>query len=353
MKKNAFLFVSVAVLILLRYLMTRPNLPQGKRIRITEKISSEPVRYEKYQGFQMSGKRIYLPLYPELNYGDIVTVEGTVKDNTLDNPKLIKVKEGGVFYNLRSRLLNFYSHALPAPHSSLIEGIVVGSKSDISQDFWNKLKLTGTAHIVVASGMNVTLVASFLTNSLVIWLPRRKAIPLALIGIWVYSIFSGFDAPIVRAAVMTSLAFTAQIYGKVYDARRALILSAAGMLIIKPDWIMDLGFILSFVATASLVLFQKRISRYLINVPSLIREDLSTTLAAQVGVAPILYLSFGQLNILSPFINALVLWTVPPLTMVGMLAGILGLITPEVGKAVLYFIYPLSTWFVTTINIFS
>ena len=245
--KKQFLFWFILVsLIIFRYITTQPNLPQGKKVRITGKVSSEPTRYERSQGFKLSGLQIYLPLYPEINYGDIVVVEGKVDGDKLSNPKLINDKAGGAFYALRGKLLNFYSHVLPRPHSSLIEGVVVGSKAGISQEFWDKLKATGTAHIVVASGMNVTLVAGFLINLLVLWLPRRRAIPLALTGIWLYSIFSGFDAPIVRAAVMGSFAFTAQIYGKVYDAGRALFLSAAAMLLVRPDWIVDIGFILSF-----------------------------------------------------------------------------------------------------------
>ena len=352
MRRYVLWFVIVLVIIL-RYIVTRPNFPQGKLIRITEKVSSEPTRFEKYQSLRLSGIKIYLPLYPEINYGDMVVVEGRVEGNKLRSPKLIDKRDGGGLYALRQKLLAFYSHAFPRPHSSLVAGTVIGSKAGISQQFWDKLKTTGTAHIVVASGMNVTLVAGFLINALVLWLPRKRAVSITLIGIWLYSLFSGFDAPIVRAAIMASITFTAQLYGRIYSAGRALLLSAVAMLIIKPVWIIDLGFGLSFVATGSLVLFQKRLTKLLSRVPAFLREDLATTLAAQIGVAPILYVYFGQFNPLSPIINALVLWTVPPITIIGMVAGTIGLLIPVLGTAVLYIAYPLSFWFVSTINLFA
>ncbi|MBU0768403.1 MAG: ComEC/Rec2 family competence protein, partial [Proteobacteria bacterium] len=60
------------------------------------------------------------------------------------------------------KLLEFYKNAFPSPHSSLVAGVVIGSKEGISGNFWESLKNSGTLHVVVASGMNVTLVAGFL-----------------------------------------------------------------------------------------------------------------------------------------------------------------------------------------------
>ena len=246
--------------------------------------------------------------------------------------------------------MDFYQRSLPSTHSALVAGVTIGSKASIPTEFWEKLKMSGTVHVVVASGMNVTLVAGFLMGILIFFIPRRRAIPLALIGIWSYAILSGFDAPIIRAAVMGSIAFTAQEIGRLYLAWRALVLSALAMLFIKPEWIIDLGFILSFVATASLMLFEARIRKFLRRVPSIIRQDLSTTLAAQIGVAPILFASFGQFNILSPLVNALILWTIPPITIIGMIGGMLGLIFEPAGRLVLLLSYPMTSWFIFVVK---
>ena len=229
----------------------------------------------------------------------------------------------------------------------------MGSKAGLPASFWEALKKTGTAHVVVASGMNVTLVTSFLIGILIIFLPRRKAIPLALVGVWSYSLLSGFDAPIVRAAIMGSIVFTAQAFGRLQTASRALFLSAALMLIIKPDWITDIGFILSFVATGSLMLFERKIASLIHFVPGIFREGLSTSLAAQIGVAPILYATFGQFSLLSPIINALVLWTIAPITIIGGIGGVLGLISVTIGKMIIFLAYPLTTWFIWIVGVFG
>jgi competence protein ComEC len=201
--------------------------------------------------------------------------------------------------------------------------------------------------------MNVSLVAGFVMNFLMVFVKRRKAILLAFIVVWIYAFMSGLEAPIARAAIMASISLIAQELGRVVSPWRCLCLSAMIMLIIRPNWISDLGFLLSFVATTSLVLFQGRIEKKLRLIPVFFRESLSTTLAAQIGVTPILFATFGSFNILSPLINVLVLWTVPLIMIIGALAGLTGVIFPFLGKLILYTIYPLTSWFIGIIRLFG
>ncbi|MGB6838847.1 MAG: ComEC/Rec2 family competence protein [Microgenomates group bacterium] len=342
------------LLIFVRYITTRPDFSNGDKIRITSRVSSEPIKYSTSQGLTLFGLRFYLPNYPEVTYGDKIVVEGIVEDGKLKNPKLINLEPAtGVLFKTRGKIIRIYQESLPEPHAALVAGVTLGSKSSLPEIFWESLKKTSTIHVVVASGMNVTLVAGFLMGILILFLPRKKAVPIALVGIWLYSLLSGFDAPIVRAAIMGSVAFAAQGLGRLYAARRALLLSAAAMLIIKPDWIGDLGFILSFVATASLMLFERKIARLIHFVPGIFREGLSTSLAAQIGVAPILFVTFGQFSLLSPIINALVLWTIAPITIMGGMAGIVGLASGFLGKTVLLLSFPLTSWFIWIVEVFA
>ena len=110
---------------------------------------------------------------------------------------------------------------------------------------------------------------------------------------------------------------------------------------------------LSFVATASILIFESRIKKLLASFPKIIKEDLSVTLAAQIGVAPIIFVTFGQFNLLSPLINVLVLWTIAPITIIAGISGIVGLVIPSLGKLLVYLSYPLTLWFVKVIEVFS
>lgn len=341
-------------LIIFRYFVTRPFYKNGDRVRITAIVYSDPINYPGTQSVKIAGLKIYLPAFPEVSYGDRVVVEGTVDNGKLKSPKLISVSPGQSFGSeIRNKIIAFYQKVLPQPMSGLTAGIILGSKGTLTSDFWNKVKLTGVAHVVVASGTNVTFVVSFLMGVVTLFLPRRKAIVFVILGIILYLFLSGFEAPLIRAAIMALLAFSGQETGRLVNSWRILFLTAAFMLIIQPDWLIDLGFILTFVSTASIMLFEKRIRKWLKHIPEVLKEGLSTSLAAQIGVAPILFVTFGQFNIWSPLINALVLWTIPYIMILGSIGGAAGLIIPTVGKLILYLSYPLLWWFVNIVSVFS
>lgn len=346
-------FLFLIFLIFLRFYSTRPIFKNGDFVKITSKVYSEPIVYDRQQYLTLQGLKVYLPKIPEITYGDRVVITGTVNNKKLQDPKIQKLETNsrGFLLNLRLKLISFYKQSLPEPYSSLVAGIVIGSKN-MPESFWNRLKATGTAHVVVASGTNVTMTAGFLIGLLTLFLKRRVAIWITLVGILGYVTISGFDAPIVRAGIMGSILLFSQEKGRVVNSWRILIYSGIIMLLIKPQWISDLGFILSFVATIFLMLLQKKIDISLKIIPALFREGLSTSLAAQVGVAPIIFVTFGQFNILSPLINALILWTIPYIMVMGAVGGITGLIVPFLGRLILFILFPLLWYFEKIISIF-
>lgn len=351
MKYLAFLFL--LSLLFLRLLLLDRGFKDGDFVRITTRVTSEPIVYDRQQYLKVSGLKVYLPKYPEVKYGDTVLISGSVQGDTLKKAVLIEIKnrDNKVLYKFREKLISFYKLSLPEPYSSLVAGIVLGSKQ-MPSVFWDSLKRTGTAHIVVASGTNVTMVATFLISSLTYIFKRKAAVFISVAGIFVYVILSGFDAPIVRAAIMGSIVFWGQEKGRVVNTFRVLVYTAVLMLLFKPEWIGDLGFILSFVATVSLLLFSKKVDNALVFIPRLFREGFSTSIAAQIGVAPIIFVSFGQFNLFSPIINALVIWTIPYIMVLGVIAGLIGVVVPVLGKIILLFTFPFLAWFVNIVNIF-
>jgi len=351
--KTWLVFISLVSLIVVRFFTGQATYQNGQKVRVSATVLTEPIRYETSQYLKVTGLKIYLPLFPEISYGDKIVVEGIVENRSLKDATLKKLQtERNYLFDFRKKLITFYQSVLSEPYAGLIAGITLGSKGALSGELWEKVKLTGVAHVVVASGMNVTFVTAFLINFLSVFLPRKKSIPFAILGIILYLLVAGFEAPLIRAAIMGTVAFLAQETGRLVTAAKALLLSAAIMLLINPLWVGDLGFILSFVATASLMLFERRIREKLKLIPDILKEGLSTSLAAQIGVTPILFVTFGQFNILSPVINALVLWTIPLIMILGSIGGIVGLVVPILGKSILYLSYPLLWYFVSIVTLF-
>jgi len=353
-KKDSLLLFLATVLIIIRFETSIPKYPQGKMVRVTGKVLQEPNYFGDTQGIDLWGLKVYLPLYPKIYYGDEVVVEGLVDGKKIKGAKLVTVKESGNFlFSLRKKIISFYQKSLPPKAFGLVSGMVLGSKEGITSSFWGELKNSGTAHVVVASGMNIAFIGGFLLESLLLFLGRKKAVFVTVLGIWIYSFMAGFEAPIIRAAIMGTVLFGAQGIGRENQALRSLIICAILMLLIKPQWLVDLGFLLSFAATTSLMLFGNKLEKFLKFVPRLFREGLSTSLAAQIGVFPILYYAFGSFNPLSPLINAAILWVVAPVTILGMVSGIISLFVPQIARLILFVSYPLIWWFIKVVEVFA
>ena len=156
---------------------------------------------------------------------------------------------------------------------------------------------------------------------------------------------------------MGILVFSAQILGRQRLSSYGLILSGYFMVLLSPDTIFDIGFQLSFVATAGLLYIRpifyssEPIKRILGN--SLVGEDIATTISAQAAALPILLANFGIYSIWSIVVNALVLWTVPILMVIGGVGGVLGLFFDLAGKSVIFLSFPFILYFEKIIDVFS
>jgi competence protein ComEC len=163
------------------------------------------------------------------------------------------------------------------------------------------------------------------------WLMLRRSLRfwLAVAAILFFTILTGGSASVVRAAIMGILVLLARHEGRMYNVRNALVFAGAVMIFINPKILrFDIGFQLSFLATAGLVWLAPVFEKALKNLPKIfgLREILTATLSAQLAVLPLLVVYFGQLSIISPLANLVILLFIPITMLVGFLAGGVGIL---------------------------
>lgn len=222
---------------------------------------------------------------------------------------------------------------LPEPEATLLIGLLLG-RADFSQTWRDKFLATGTTHIVAASGFNVSLVVINVFG-LLTWLGvrRQRAYWLLLIGIAVYATLAGLEPAVVRAGVMGALVLTSQQVGRMSSMRNIVLLAVAVMLAFEPRLLLhDVGFQLSVVSTVALIWLSPHVATRLTWVPSdlELRDILASTLSATFVTLPIVILSFGQVSLIGPIVNLLVLPFVP----LAMSVGLVGLATSILGTTV-------------------
>src|SRR3990167_5505041 len=143
-----------------------------------------------------------------------------------------------------SSLINSY---LPEPHASLLNGILFGTPlKNVTNNFYNNLKAVGLIHIVVLSGMNITLLSAIIQRFILKIVGIKWTIFVTIFMILSFVIFVGPSAPIVRAGIMGTLSLVAILYGRKTLAIYSLFLTSVIMVIINHGWITSISFQLSF-----------------------------------------------------------------------------------------------------------
>jgi len=208
---------------------------------------------------------------------------------------------------------------LPEPHTALLAGIVFGIEAEMTEKFGSLLKSAGLIHIVVASGFNALIVGNVVLR---ITHPFRKILRIVTFSFLMslYVLVTGFQVPIIRAAIMTLGTVLAQLKGEYKQSLWWLVLSAYVLLLYRPQWLFSLSFQLSFAASLGIILFGDVFSRILIIIPRVVREDTVATCSAQIFTLPLLYFRIGALTLAGFATNPLVLWTVVPIMYIGSIA---------------------------------
>ncbi|CAN5909828.1 hypothetical protein BH23ACT2_BH23ACT2_24580 [soil metagenome] len=229
------------------------------------------------------------------------------------------------------RLLERGAETMPEPARVLYGGIVLGDRRGHTPGMVDDFRGSGLTHLLVVSGQNVAFVlvlVSPVTNRL----PAvpRWAVTVGVIG--AFALVTRFEPSVLRASAMAAIAVTAVLAGRPTSTVRSLALAVTALVLVDPLLVWSVGFQLSVAASAGIALLGRRLIPFMWG-PAWCRNVLAITLAAQVGVAPVLIPRFGGLPVVSVAANML---TVPVKGLIicwGMPVGVMaGLMPPEVAR---------------------
>lgn len=372
-RRLLLLYFALALVVLIRLALYHPTpLVDGQHIDTNVRLLSSPtVSGARGQLIvKIHDQRVSLSVsrFNEYQYGDLLRVVGSLKARVLDDgrtvysiyfPKITVVEnDSGLPFHIagfiRERLEDGFGRYLSSDQAGLLMGIVFGISGALDYDLKSQFQIAGVTHVIAASGMNVTLLAAFLLPIFLQLAKRRDALLLTLISLGLYAIISGLSASIVRAAIMGGIGLIGLMVGRQKTAFISFFLTGCIMILITPSVIADIGFQLSFMSTAGMLL----IMPILPTAPSmpivkLVKEDLAATLSAQIASMPLLLYYFHSLGLLSVVVNILVLWTIPPLMIIGSIAGVVAIVSAPLAGVVALLALPMLSYFMAVIHLFA
>lgn len=273
-------------------------------------------------------------------------------------------------FDLKERALANVYQLFPDPEASLLAGILLGVDSGLPQDLQHAFKDTGTTHIIAISGFNITIIAGIFVVFFGKMFGEKTGAFVAVFVISLYTLLVGADAAVVRAAIMGAVAiFTRQI-GRQQDAVTSLLFVAVLMVIAPfvgtPLVLWNVGFQLSFAATAGLVFFADPLAQWFVRqatrimpkkraqqIAGPIGEYFLFTLAAQFATIPIMAYHFGRISLISFIANPFILPVQPLVMILGGIALIASLLLMPLGKILAIFALPFTTYTIRMVEFFD
>lgn len=228
---------------------------------------------------------------------------------------------------LRRRAEDALGAGLAPEQAALARGMVLGQDHALPEDLREAFRASGLAHLVAASGTNVMLLAALVVAvATAAGVMLRERLALALLAVAVYVPVAGAGASIQRAGIMGAAGLVAALAGRPAARWYAVLLAAAGTLVLDPRAAEDPGWQLSFAAVLAILALHRRVRARLVEqrTPAALADAAAVTLAATLGTAPLLALHFEQLSLVSLPANLLAVPAVAPVMWLGTASGVLG-----------------------------
>lgn len=245
-------------------------------------------------------------------------VKSMLSDNTyfsVNKMTDISVTGENVFRKSVGRLKAAYKTAvcsyLPNEIGSVAVGMTVGDRTGISNYLRNCFNYSGTAHLLVVSGLHLTIWTAFISDFIPV-LRKRKimntAITLCLVVL--YLALTGFSVSVVRAGIMILIIKLSKIFGRASDSLNSLGLSMSVLLIKNPFSVTSVSLLLSVGSTLGLILFAEKIHNIIYKsrvgklitqsvIGRLAADSLAVSISVSVFTLPVFIIYFNMFPVLS------------------------------------------------------
>ena len=312
-------------------------------VRVAEEPTSRPKSVKvtatvlNTNGNQYVKAKILLYLRPStgaaaLHYGDILLVHAKLSripppfnPEAFDNQRYMQRR--GIFYTgfvnedawkrigsspvnklkslaqkARNRLTDIYiSAGMSGEELDILKAILLGDDDTLDPELKASYSSAGVSHILCVSGMHVGvifMIINFLLKPLDLFRRSRilKTI-LVMMVIWLYAHITGLAPSVTRSATMFTFVAIGQLLRRNTNIFHSLFASLFILTVIHPLLLFEVGFQLSYLAVAGIVLFQPKLAalyKCRTRIGKYFWELLTVSVAAQLGTSPISIYYFAR-----------------------------------------------------------
>ena len=220
------------------------------------------------------------------------------------------------FKNFIHEIRNYLDNKITALHNKttegLLRGLLLADRSGIDYNTNSDFMNAGVVHVLSVSGLHVgyiVIIFLFLFNRFNLY----WRVSLTIVGLFIYMIITGSEAPVFRSTIMASVILITPFLGRESSSYNTLSLAAIIILLLNPVELFNPSFQLSFSAILALIIFFPVIKKvvdarkYSSKSLNYFLLFLGSTFVAQIGTLPFTLSYFGRISLTSLAANFFVI----------------------------------------------
>jgi len=261
--------------------------------------------------------------------GDRMTLKGTVSIRTLSLNSIagaLEYRKGAKYaikpyayaaesgtpplrYTIREKMRAALVSAQGERAGGFSYAMLFGDAEFMEDEDRSAMREVGVAHVIAVSGLHVGVLAAallFLLRKLRLKDGVCLAILLPIFGFYAY--LAEFTPSVLRASIMVSVSLAASALGQRYDDVSALSFAAILILLVRPLYLFDLSFLMSFLAILGIQSLGRPLERIFLRhkVPGRLASGLALSAATTIALIPVSALVFNRIAFVGFLLNIVV-----------------------------------------------
>ena len=276
-----------------------------------------------------------------LREGDIVKVNGKCNDENQDKDMFGNLLSSKVYFTFfesdecsirKTGEINYYyknigaakrafsevvTKYLPGRNGAIARAITIGDKTELDEKVTDYFKFCGTSHLLVISGLHLSLVSIFIVNFLNKFSKLRKyASYIGIACLLIYSAITGFSVSVIRAGAMVAAVLVARMFNRDADSINSIGLAVAFILLINPFAPFSVALWLSVLSTLGILAYSGKIvvwTNEKLKGKSILKKSLyhlvvtsfKISIATMIFTLPVFIFKFKMVSVVSVLTNFL------------------------------------------------
>jgi competence protein ComEC len=199
---------------------------------------------------------------------------------------------------------------------AVLEAMLLGERGRMDVETTAALQRSGLFHLIAISGAHIGIISVLFFSVLRFFRVPKRVSYFVLAGLLLfYSLLVEGRASVFRATIMALAYLLSRLLWRESRLLNTISGSAFLLLLSNPFYLFDMGFELTFAATLAIILFYRRFLDLLPRLPLRLSELFAVSVTAQLGVLPLLAVSFNRVTFAALVLNF------PAIPLIGVVMG--------------------------------